>query len=85
MHVWLLGPVLLIRLVSGVVAVNDEVVPPHEETHLKLSETKLNWSQTENGSTSPEIPIITFKWNHVETPFLVVVWILVAGLAKLGM
>lgn len=77
----LLGSVLLICPASGV---NNEVVLPHEEAHLKLSESKSSLSRTENGSTATGISIITFKWDHVETPFLVVLWILVAGLAKLG-
>uniref|UniRef100_A0A7N6A4W0 Sodium/hydrogen exchanger n=1 Tax=Anabas testudineus TaxID=64144 RepID=A0A7N6A4W0_ANATE len=53
------------------------------EPHLNLVESKSSLSRTENGSTTKGIPIITFKWDHVEAPFLVVLWILVAGLAKL--
>uniref|UniRef100_A0A4W6EDE4 Sodium/hydrogen exchanger n=1 Tax=Lates calcarifer TaxID=8187 RepID=A0A4W6EDE4_LATCA len=30
-----------------------------------------------------EVPIVTFKWHHVETPYLIALWILVAGLAKM--
>lgn len=77
----LLGSVLLICPASGV---NDEVVLTREEAHLNLSEFKSRFNQTENGSTTTGTSIITFKWDHVETPFLVVLWILVAGLAKLG-
>lgn len=77
----LLGSALLIYPASGV---NDKVVLKHQEAHLNLLESKSSLSRTENGSTTKGIPIITFKWDHVEAPFLVVLWILVAGLAKLG-
>uniref|UniRef100_A0A8C4EDS1 Sodium/hydrogen exchanger n=1 Tax=Dicentrarchus labrax TaxID=13489 RepID=A0A8C4EDS1_DICLA len=42
-------------------------------------------SETEHGhgSVITGIPIVTFKWHHVETPYLVALWILVAGLGKL--
>ncbi|XP_051991560.1 sodium/hydrogen exchanger 3-like isoform X1 [Xyrauchen texanus] len=30
------------------------------------------------------LPIVTFEWHHVQTPYLVVVWVFVAGLAKLS-
>uniref|UniRef100_A0A8C1G3U1 Sodium/hydrogen exchanger n=1 Tax=Cyprinus carpio TaxID=7962 RepID=A0A8C1G3U1_CYPCA len=30
------------------------------------------------------LPIVTFKWHHVETPYLVIIWVFVAGLAKLS-
>lgn len=61
----------------------------HQESHLKpLSEFKSNLNQTEQGNGSrviTGISIVTFKWNHVKTPYLVALWILVAVLAKLGM
>lgn len=37
--------------------------------------------QTENLTG---LPIVTFKWHHVETPYLVALWVFVAGLAKLS-
>ncbi|KAG7219429.1 hypothetical protein INR49_009263 [Caranx melampygus] len=30
-----------------------------------------------------EVPIVSFKWVHVELPYLVALWVLVAGLGKL--
>lgn len=30
------------------------------------------------------LPIVTFKWHHVQTPYLVIVWVFVAALAKLS-
>uniref|UniRef100_A0A673G3Q2 Sodium/hydrogen exchanger n=1 Tax=Sinocyclocheilus rhinocerous TaxID=307959 RepID=A0A673G3Q2_9TELE len=30
------------------------------------------------------LPIVTFKWHHVRTPYLVIIWVFVAGLAKLS-
>lgn len=86
-HLWLLGSVLLICLISGVTGVNGDVALTHQESHLKPSEPKSNLNQSEHGhgSSITGIPIVTFKWHHVEIPYLVVLWILVAGLAKLGM
>uniref|UniRef100_A0AAQ4RTD3 Sodium/hydrogen exchanger n=1 Tax=Gasterosteus aculeatus aculeatus TaxID=481459 RepID=A0AAQ4RTD3_GASAC len=36
-----------------------------------------------SGTAVGGIPVVTFKWHHVETPYQVALWILVAGLAKL--
>uniref|UniRef100_A0A8C9WZG7 Sodium/hydrogen exchanger n=1 Tax=Sander lucioperca TaxID=283035 RepID=A0A8C9WZG7_SANLU len=51
------------------------------------SDAGNNSSQgTEQGNGSrviTGISIVTFKWNHVKTPYLVALWILVAVLAKL--
>nr|XP_046273357.1 sodium/hydrogen exchanger 3-like isoform X2 [Scatophagus argus] len=84
-HLWLLGSVLLICLTSGVRRVNGDVAPTHQEPPLKLSESKSSSNQTEHGhgSSITGIPIVTFKWHHVETPYLVALWVLVAGLAKM--
>ncbi|KAK9957864.1 hypothetical protein ABG768_012067 [Culter alburnus] len=30
------------------------------------------------------LPIVTFEWHHVQTPYLVIVWVFVAALAKLS-
>ncbi len=30
------------------------------------------------------LPIVTFNWHHVQTPYLVIIWVFVAGLAKLS-
>lgn len=30
------------------------------------------------------LPIVTWKWHHVETPYLVALWVLVGWLCKLG-
>ncbi|XP_043073664.1 sodium/hydrogen exchanger 3.1 [Puntigrus tetrazona] len=30
------------------------------------------------------LPIVTFEWHHVQTPYLVIIWVFVAGLAKLS-
>ncbi|KAL6099451.1 slc9a3 [Pungitius sinensis] len=76
---WLLGSVLLICSTSWISAHQDSRPEP-------LSESTANQSDTEPGHGSSAIagiPVVTFKWHHVETPYLVAVWILVAGLAKL--
>ncbi|CAM4637057.1 unnamed protein product [Leuciscus chuanchicus] len=30
------------------------------------------------------LPIVTFEWHHVQTPYLVIIWVFVAALAKLS-
>uniref|UniRef100_A0AAQ4QMR1 Sodium/hydrogen exchanger n=1 Tax=Gasterosteus aculeatus aculeatus TaxID=481459 RepID=A0AAQ4QMR1_GASAC len=45
-------------------------------------EAATNSSEGNHGATGG-IPVVTFKWHHVETPYQVALWILVAGLAKL--
>ncbi|KAM8840281.1 sodium/hydrogen exchanger 3.1 isoform 2-T2 [Spinachia spinachia] len=84
---WLLGSVLLIRFTSGITAVNRDVQQTHQDSRPEpLSESTPNRSPTEHGRGSSAIggiPVVTFKWHHVETPYLVALWILVSGLAKL--
>uniref|UniRef100_A0AAQ4Q8Q2 Sodium/hydrogen exchanger n=1 Tax=Gasterosteus aculeatus aculeatus TaxID=481459 RepID=A0AAQ4Q8Q2_GASAC len=53
---------------------------------LPPSESTPNQSHADHGHGSSAvggIPVVTFKWHHVETPYQVALWILVAGLAKL--
>lgn len=62
---------LLICLISGVTSTTSN----ETETHLH-----------EHGQSSVTgIPIVTLKYHHVETPFLIALWVLVVFLAKLGM
>uniref|UniRef100_A0A3P9DL43 Sodium/hydrogen exchanger n=1 Tax=Maylandia zebra TaxID=106582 RepID=A0A3P9DL43_9CICH len=78
---WLLGSVLLICVVSPV---KGEAVVTREGSHLKLSESShSNESQHGHSSNITGIPIISFKWHHVETPYLVAFWVLVSFLGKL--
>uniref|UniRef100_A0A3B4F6X6 Sodium/hydrogen exchanger n=1 Tax=Pundamilia nyererei TaxID=303518 RepID=A0A3B4F6X6_9CICH len=78
---WLLGSVLLICVVSPV---KGEAVITREGSHLKLSESShSNESQHGHSSNVTGIPIISFKWHHVETPYLVAFWVLVSFLGKL--
>uniref|UniRef100_A0AAQ6A4L1 Sodium/hydrogen exchanger n=1 Tax=Amphiprion ocellaris TaxID=80972 RepID=A0AAQ6A4L1_AMPOC len=69
--VHLLGSVLLIGFVSSVSC--EAALTGHESNH----------SEHEHGSSLSGIPIVTFKWHHVETPYLVALFILVSFLAKL--
>lgn len=84
-HLWLLGSVPLICLISAVSGVNGDVARTDQESHLKPSESNLTQTEHGHGSSVTGIPIVTFKWHHVEAPYLVALWILVAGLGKMGM
>ncbi|XP_005452855.1 sodium/hydrogen exchanger 3 isoform X2 [Oreochromis niloticus] len=71
---WLLGSVLLICVVSPV---KGEAVVTHEGSHLKLSKSShSNESQHGHSSNATGIPIISFKWHHVETSYLVAFWMI---------
>lgn len=50
------------------------------------SSTSTESESTANASTATvtTLPIVTWKWHHVETPYLVALWIFVCWLCKLG-
>uniref|UniRef100_A0A671Z2T6 Sodium/hydrogen exchanger n=1 Tax=Sparus aurata TaxID=8175 RepID=A0A671Z2T6_SPAAU len=79
-HLW-----LLVCLISGVTRANGDVALTHRESPLKPSESKSSLNHSEHGHDSiiTGIPIVTFKWHHVEAPYIIVLWILVAGLGKM--
>lgn len=80
-HLW-----LLVCLISGVTRANGDVALTHRASPLKPSESKSSLNHSEHGHDSiiTGIPIVTFKWHHVEAPYIIVLWILVAGLGKMG-
>ncbi|KAM9434549.1 sodium/hydrogen exchanger 3-like isoform 2-T2 [Clarias gariepinus] len=51
-----------------------------------ISSTPLAGGQTHNhgGTNLTHVPVVTLRWGHVETSYLVVLWILVAGVAKVS-
>ncbi|XP_028256325.1 sodium/hydrogen exchanger 3-like isoform X2 [Parambassis ranga] len=73
--VWLLGSVLLICIV---LSVKGEAA--RQESHPMSSS---NQTKQEHSSSITGLSIVTFKWHHVETPYLILVWILVAFLCKM--
>ncbi|XP_068189353.1 sodium/hydrogen exchanger 3-like isoform X2 [Antennarius striatus] len=84
-HLWLLGSGLLICLIFGVTKVNGNTALTHQEPHPRPPASNSNVNQTEHGhdASITGIPIVTFKWHHVETPYIIALWILMAGLGKL--
>lgn len=62
----------------------------------KKDDSTFKNSPTDTGSTTntsggghepaaiQTLPIVTWKWHHVETPYLVALWILTCWLCKLG-
>lgn len=84
-HLWLLGSALLLCFISAVTGVKGDVAPTNQDSHPSQSKSSLNQTEHGHGSIITGIPVVTFKWHHVESPYLIALWILVAGLAKLGM
>lgn len=72
-HCWLLGTLALLYLVSLSVV----------EAKAKSDHHSQN-GHHQNASSITGIPIVTFKWHHVEMPYTVALWVLVAGLCKLA-
>uniref|UniRef100_A0A3B4AGP1 Sodium/hydrogen exchanger n=1 Tax=Periophthalmus magnuspinnatus TaxID=409849 RepID=A0A3B4AGP1_9GOBI len=66
---WLLWTLICLILVFGIEA-KSKSDHSHNGHH-------------QNASSITGIPIVTFKWHHVEMPYTVALWILVAGLGKL--
>lgn len=58
----------------------------HENTSSSGSETGHETEGHGGHEAEPimTLPIVTWKWHHVETPYLVALWVLVGWLCKLG-
>lgn len=86
-HLRLLGSVLLICLISRAAGINEDVARVDQEAYLRSSESHSDLNNTEEDYESglTGIPLVKYQWHHVEEPYLITIWVLVAGLAKLGM
>ncbi|XP_034560443.1 sodium/hydrogen exchanger 3.1 isoform X2 [Notolabrus celidotus] len=82
-HLWLLGSVLLLCFISAVTGIHGDVALTNQDSHPSESKLSLNKTEHGHGPIITGIPVVTFKWDHVQSPYLIVLWILVAGLAKL--
>lgn len=53
---------------------------------LVLALTSLRGARAaeEEPSADETFQVITFKWHHVQDPYIIALWILVASLAKIG-
>ena len=72
---WLLGAAMLVCMVGFTSLEGTE-----NRNSQNSTESNLNLTGKDQG-----INIVSLKWHHVKTPYLIAVWILVAGVAKLGM
>uniref|UniRef100_A0A673ZHX9 Sodium/hydrogen exchanger n=1 Tax=Salmo trutta TaxID=8032 RepID=A0A673ZHX9_SALTR len=80
---WLLGTAFLTCTVNLFVE-GTEVGAP-QGSHPEPGVVGSNHSQAGggHGSSISGIQIVTFKWHHVEAPYLIALWILVAGVSKM--
>uniref|UniRef100_A0AAY4DNT7 Sodium/hydrogen exchanger n=1 Tax=Denticeps clupeoides TaxID=299321 RepID=A0AAY4DNT7_9TELE len=82
---WRRGLVLMpfatcLFLLCAVVPVCDAAAGEEDIWGVSNSSSQNTEGQEQNNSG---LPIVTFRWNHVQTPFLVSVWIIVGCLAKM--
>lgn len=66
---------------------NGDAAVTEQRSHPGPAGSGSHPNQTghEHGSRITGIPIVTFKWHHVEAPYLIALWVLVSFLGKLGM
>ncbi|XP_026867376.1 sodium/hydrogen exchanger 3.1 isoform X2 [Electrophorus electricus] len=76
---------LTVLLIFGALCVTSKVqIQSSSERQSASSNTGSTGESTSNSSASiTTVPIVTWKWHHVETPYLVALWILVCWLCKL--
>lgn len=80
--VWLLGSVLVVCLTSSAAPVGEIAVRTGQGSHPGPSEPQSNSTDHESDITG--IAVVTYEWHHVEGPYLITLWIFVAGMAKMG-
>ncbi|KAM7320617.1 hypothetical protein ACRRTK_019870 [Alexandromys fortis] len=53
---------------------------------LALALTSLRGATASEAEPSADesFQVVTFKWHHVQDPYIIALWILVASLAKIG-
>lgn len=51
---------------------------------LALTSPRGAWGIEEEPSSGASFQVVTFKWHHVQDPYIIALWILVASLAKIG-
>lgn len=83
--VWLLGLALVTCLVSSAAGVSEIAVQTGQRSHPGPSESRSNSSLPHHEPNITGIAVVHYQWHHVQSPFLVTLWILVAGMAKMGM
>lgn len=85
-YLQLLGAAWLTCTVGSVyINGTDEVLSQGSLPETDIFGSNHSLTGGEHGFSNSGIHIVSFKWQHVETPYLIVLWILVAGVAKMGM
>lgn len=84
---WLLGSALVICLAPSAAGIGRILARTGQGSYPGPSEPHSNSTGglTDHESTIEGIDVVSFEWNHVMSPFLITLWILVAGMAKMGM
>lgn len=76
---WLLLLLLLLLCLAGDTAAEDG-----EEETTPLSQEYTDESHKMGGQNSERYRILSFNFHHVEVPYVICLWILLASVAKIG-
>lgn len=74
----------LLCLAASLLTVAADVLQTDPRSHLEPSRSTGGDGHHGNGSVLTGIPVVTLKWHHVQEPYQVALWILVAGVCKQG-
>lgn len=78
------GLLRLTFLAASLLTVCADMVQTDPGSLLEPSRSGVDDGHHGNASVLTGLPVVTFKWHHVQRPYQVALWILVAGVCKLG-